>query len=628
MSPRRTPPDAWRPAGIDALEPNALAAVRDGGCACVVAGPGAGKTEFLAQRAAFLLQTGTCPPPYQILAISFKRDAAQNLASRVRERCAPEHAARFASMTFDAFAKGLVDRFRAVIPTDWRPPPSYLVALPSSRTIATFLADLRTPREAWTHEVRGLRALDFEPQHFGLWHLPAARPEPTSGLDYARLQWWDFHTRAAGGARFTFTMLNRLAELVVRTHGPIRRALRATYPFVFVDEFQDSTYAQFDLLETLFLGTSTAVTTVGDNKQRIMVWAGARSDAFARFAAEFNAPTVPLTFNFRSSPDLVRLQHVVAQALDDTVLPARAQAPSKVRDDVAQRWAFRTETQEAAALAAWLRTDRVARHLGARDYAIVVRQKAEPCYDRLRGPFAAAGLRLRNESRVVGRTTLQDLMGEPLTLAALALLELGVEHRAPAAWMTATRFLHDVRAVAPDDGVAAERVERALTGFVQTLRRDLLASPPSRTAAASVLSRIVAYLGPDALARTIPEYALGDGLAIATEALGKHLAASADAAGSWEDCLARCRGIDETPLLTIHKSKGLEYDTVIFLDLDDDAWWNHTPGDAEGTSAFFVALSRAKQRVIFTHCQERGGRNKVSDLYLLLERAGVPERRW
>jgi ATP-dependent DNA helicase UvrD/PcrA len=73
---------AWDPTGISQLEPAAWDALRDNGCTAVVAGPGAGKTEFLAQRAAFLLQTGLCPAPRRILAISFKRDSAANLARR------------------------------------------------------------------------------------------------------------------------------------------------------------------------------------------------------------------------------------------------------------------------------------------------------------------------------------------------------------------------------------------------------------------------------------------------------------------------------------------------------------------------------------------------------------------
>lgn len=75
-------PQDRRPRGIEDLEPQAWRALRQAGCTCVVAGPGAGTTEFLAQRAVYLLETGICAPPYRVLAISFKGDAADNLAAR------------------------------------------------------------------------------------------------------------------------------------------------------------------------------------------------------------------------------------------------------------------------------------------------------------------------------------------------------------------------------------------------------------------------------------------------------------------------------------------------------------------------------------------------------------------
>ena len=64
---------------------------------------------------------------------------------------------------------------------------------------------------------------------------------------------------------------------------------------------------------------------------------------------------------------------------------------------------------------------------------------------------------------------------------------------------------------------------------------------------------------------------------------------------------------------------------IIFVGLDDQTWWSHTPDNPEGLATFFVALSRAKQRAIFTFCQERGQRQRVANLYDLLSAAGVPE---
>ncbi len=75
--------------------------------------------------------------------------------------------------------------------------------------------------------------------------------------------------------------------------------------------------------------------------------------------------------------------------------------------------------------------------------------------------------------------------------------------------------------------------------------------------------------------------------------------------------------------MTIHKSKGLEYHTVIFVGLDDGAWWSFSQDETEATAGFFVAFTRAKQRVIFTYFVSRGTRTKIATLYELLTKAGV-----
>src|SRR5690625_3258241 len=117
-------PIEWKPEGI-VLEDRALQVVTANKNLLVAAGPGAGKTELLAQKASFLLQTNTCSDPRKILAISFKTDAKSNLAERVEKRCGKELSQRFDSMTFDGFAKRLVDQFRTAIPEKYRPSSNY-----------------------------------------------------------------------------------------------------------------------------------------------------------------------------------------------------------------------------------------------------------------------------------------------------------------------------------------------------------------------------------------------------------------------------------------------------------------------------------------------------------------------
>ena len=55
-------------------------------------------------------------------------------------------------------------------------------------------------------------------------------------------------------------------------------------------------------------------------------------------------------------------------------------------------------------------------------------------------------------------------------------------------------------------------------------------------------------------------------------------------------------------LLTIHKSKGLEFDTVVILGVENQSFWGEE--DAE-RCAFFVGVSRAKKRLMLTVSDRR-----------------------
>ena len=120
-------PEKWTPCDGIVLEPNAEEAVRINSNILVMAGPGAGKTELLAQKASHLFQTNKCRDPQKILAISFKNDAADNLKKRVIRRCGNEIGNRFVSLTYDAFSKSILDHFRFALPEDVRPKGSYSV---------------------------------------------------------------------------------------------------------------------------------------------------------------------------------------------------------------------------------------------------------------------------------------------------------------------------------------------------------------------------------------------------------------------------------------------------------------------------------------------------------------------
>ncbi|WVV47961.1 UvrD-helicase domain-containing protein [Pseudomonas sp. NA13] len=139
-----------------------------------------------------------------------------------------------------------------------------------------------------------------------------------------------------GKSVLSFAMIGRLAELLLRVNPMARDALRLTYSHLFMDEFQDTTRVQYDLVSTIFRGTETIVTAVGDNKQQIMRWAMAMDDPFSAFDADFEGVRTSLFNNYRSSPELVRIQHVLAQALDARAVQPVSQTDGTIDGKVAQ----------------------------------------------------------------------------------------------------------------------------------------------------------------------------------------------------------------------------------------------------------------------------------------------------
>jgi superfamily I DNA/RNA helicase len=598
--------ELWRPQGVEDLEQNAWEALRENTrSVCVTAGAGAGKTEFLAQKATYLLQTGICQSPKRILAISFKRDAARNLALRVEMRCPPQQARRFDSVTFDAFTKSFVDRFRAAIPEPFSPPSNYRIFFPTRQQLEHFLT---------SHGFHGTNTQTLE-RNIARTRLPL-----DAGASNALRAFWHAQFNEGESVHLSFPMINRLVEWLLRKNPFIRRALQATYPFVFLDEFQDTTYPQFELLRTAFDGSHTIFTAVGDDKQRIMGWAGAMPDAFDRFETDFEARLIPLVSNWRSHEDLVRIQHIIAQRIDPNSEQPEARADRDVDGDIAAIWQYDSNDEEAEGLSSWIAKE-IEGGIDPHEIAILVRLRANEVEEELSASLSDQGVRLRNVSRNVGEIAIQDLLGEELTEVLLPLLRLGASNKAPEAWNTAQRNMQFLEAIYPDDEAGQQRLQLRLQEFVRELRAEMKKIKPETAGARTLAQRVLDFVGSSILRRAFPAYQRQHDFDRVWEGFTELLAESTVGASSWTKSLDQFQGLGQVALMTIHKSKGLEFHTMIFYGLDSQTWWSLTPSRIEELNSFFVAFTRAKQRAFFTFCTGRGG--PVDWIEDLLEPAGV-----
>ena len=597
----------WRPTGISELEEAAWEVIRSWSSKVVIAGPGAGKTELLAQRACYLLQTGIVRSDRRILAISFKRDAAKNLKDRVGQRCDTEDAARFDSLTFDAFAKGLLDRFYSALPEIWKPSADYEIFFPTRRIFDGFLNTLGQPR--WSNFERdGVVGCPLSNEAVG----------HNNPMASAASKWWEASLRGGIRSRLSFPMIGRLVELLIRTNPKIRRSLCSTYSHVFLDEFQDTTHVQYDLVKSIFLGSESVLTAVGDNKQQIMRWAMALDDPFSIFEDDFGAERILLSNNYRSSLELVRIQHRIALSVDADTRPAASMVTEDSYSDACVILEFATPEEEAKYLTSFIKPSIHKGSLNPRDFAILVRQLPTNYFAQLEPVFRSSGLEVRDEGEI------QDILAERLVGVLISFLRLGSVQRGGEHWIQCIQQIAMLRGSDPNDSSAERQLQHELAKLHSILRKDMEAWPESLEQVRLLTDNILDFLGEDNIKLSYPEYSQGDWYAHVIDRAVSYLMQSCQNNVDWPSALDELEGKNSLPLMTIHKSKGLEYHTIVFLALDDKAWWSFQSQPQDARSAFFVAFSRAKHRVLFTYCQQRGGKSGIASLYELLQSAGVP----
>jgi superfamily I DNA/RNA helicase len=437
------------------------------------------------------------------------------------------------------------------------------------------------------------------------------------------LGWWK-NQFSRTPQTLTFDMVKTLAQTIIRLNSPIKCAFLNSYTHVFLDEFQDTTLPQYALLKEIFCGSKSALTAVGDNKQLIMTFAGATSERFRQFSTDFNAQDVALASNFRSNQRIVDIVNSMAKTIEPNSITVNCSKKTDpvptVSDGVIQ---FPSDDDERKGLAQFISREIENGSLSANDFIVLVRQKADEHENNgLRAAFEAKDLTLRNEARTIAKSgiSLQDLSSEPLAEAIIFFIQVATGDRRHRAYPDLVQLMSTSHG-SMSEGSAEQ------FGLEQTLRKatkafdELTMSSDGSFSWDALINLITIQLGEDKLRRLAQEYKNPERFAKIKNGIAAFLSECSEEAKTWQEIVDRYRGVGQVRLMTVHKSKGLEAHTIIFFSLKDSSFYYKADMNEE-TLAFFVAVSRAEQRVFFT--KGHGGISKLESLYDLLTQAGVP----
>ena len=294
------------PLDIDALnEPQREAVVTTDGPLLVLAGAGSGKTRVLTYRIAHLIDDlGVAP--WEILAITFTNKAAAEMRERLAGLVGPRSRGMWVStfhsmcvriLRADAERLGFSKNFTIYDVDDqkrlYRAIMSELDIDPKRFPVNALMNRISTAKNELV--VPG----DFEKEASDPVGKVAARV-------YVKLQ-----ERLKAANAFDFDDLLLYAYLLLKSHADVLEAYQKRFRYIMVDEYQDTNHAQYSITGLLAAGHKN-IMVVGDDDQSIYSWRGADLRNILEFETDYpTAHTVKLEQNYRSVGNILAAANAV-----------------------------------------------------------------------------------------------------------------------------------------------------------------------------------------------------------------------------------------------------------------------------------------------------------------------------
>lgn len=294
------------PIDIDTLnEPQREAVVTTDGPLLVLAGAGSGKTRVLTYRIAHLIDNlGVAP--WEILAITFTNKAAAEMRERLGALVGPRSRGMWVStfhsmcvriLRADAERLGFTRNFTIYDDDD------------SKRLFKEIMAELdidpkRFPLNALRNRISTAKNELVVPGDFATQATdPVGR---VAARIYERLQ-----ERLRAANAFDFDDLLLYAYLLLKNHAEVLKAYQNRFRYIMVDEYQDTNHAQYAITGLLAAGHEN-IMVVGDDDQSIYSWRGADLRNILEFETDYpDAHTVKLEQNYRSVGNILAAANAV-----------------------------------------------------------------------------------------------------------------------------------------------------------------------------------------------------------------------------------------------------------------------------------------------------------------------------
>ena len=612
----------------------------------VLAGAGSGKTRVLTYRIAHILES-TDVAPWEILAITFTNKAAAEMRERLGALVGPRTRGMWVS-TFHSMCVRIL-RSEAELMGFSKSFTIYDDA-DSKRLVKDIMAELdidpkRFPVNALRNRISTAKNELVVPGDFEARAIdPVGK---TAARVYKRLQ-----ERLRAANAFDFDDLLMYAYLLLKHHPDVLEAYQRRFRYILVDEYQDTNHAQYEICKLLASGHRN-IMVVGDDDQSIYSWRGADIRNILEFENDYpECTTVKLEQNYRSVGNILSAANAVIA--NNANRKSKRLFTASDDGDKIQVFMASDERDEGRWIAGQIEK-RKREGMGYDQIAVFYRTNAQS--RMLEDMFLRAGVpyRIVGGTRFFERQEISDVMAY-LTLAvnpaddmaAMRVINVprrgvgksSIEHVQRLALQNQTTFMNAAElAVADDELRPASR--RAIGEFVQIVRDASSYEGDLRNVVEMIIDKagiiealqnentdeargrienIKEFLGvvdefvethdDDDAEFAAPSVEDGEGAEPVRVLRGDSLADFIEWVRLRTDLDATTDDGRAVTLMTVHSSKGLEFDCVFVAGMEESLLPHmNSMGDAasveEERRLAYVAITRARKYLYLTCASQR-----------------------
>ena len=259
----------------------------------VLAGPGSGKTFVITHRIKYLIE-GPGINPAHILVVTFSRAAAKEMKDGFEKLCkkSPVTFGTFHSVFFNLLKTAYGFNSEQIASDELR----YTLIKELIKRNAIENEDINTLAGNLLNEIALVKQDNISIKNYY---------SNSISSDTFKKIYSDYESELEARGKLDFEDMLSLTYELLSERSDILKAVQNRYRYILVDEFQDINFLQYNIIK-LMAGEKQNITVVGDDDQSIYRFRGARPEIMLGFERDFrNVKKVFLDINFRSSTQIV-----------------------------------------------------------------------------------------------------------------------------------------------------------------------------------------------------------------------------------------------------------------------------------------------------------------------------------